>query len=144
MPYRTYALNCYRSGETATGDKKQLRRRSSSRYLSPRLTSSKVCGDLGKREPMDACMAIEIVNQTLVHQQHLRTSAHVRVNSHGKHCVVVLSINPIKLISPHLLNVAGVDETVTIGRFFNEHHRRQVIQIPVRRNLDEVGLAATH
>src|SRR6266566_3706955 len=57
-------------------------------------------------------------------------------------CIVILTVHPIELVSPHLFDIAGVDETMTIGRLLNEHHRWEVIEMPVGRNIDEIGLMA--
>src|SRR5206468_360761 len=57
---------------------------------------------------------------------------------------VILSVDPIELISPQLLNVTGVYEAVTVRSLLNEHHWRQVIEVPVRWDLDEIRLPTAH
>ena len=79
-----------------------------------------------------------------MHQEHLRSATDVGVNRHGEHGVVELSVDPVELIAPHLFDVARVHKAMTIRRFFDEHHRRQIIEIPVGGDLDEVRLFPTH
>ena len=58
--------------------------------------------------------------------------------------VVHLAVDPVELVAPHLLDVARVDEAVAVRAGLDEHHRRQVVEVPVRRDLDQVGLLAAH
>ena len=77
--------------------------------------------------------------QPLQHQQYLRPAAYIRVNGNWEHRLVVLPIDVVKLVAPHLFNVPGIYKSVTVGRFLNEHHRRQIVQIPGGGNLDQVS-----
>src|SRR2546430_11188625 len=42
------------------------------------------------------------------------------------------------------LDVAWVDEAVAVRRRLDEHHRRQVVQIPAGRDLDQLRLPPAH
>ena len=68
--------------------------------------------------------------------------AHVRVNSHREAKIVVLAVEIIKVVSPQLLDVFGIHPSVTVGRFFDEHHRWQVVEVPIGWDLDQTGMRA--
>jgi len=79
------------------------------------------------------------VNDSLV---GLRAAADVRVDGEGEHRIVHLAIGPVERVAPQILDVARIDEAVAVRRLLDEHHRRQVVEIPARRDLDQVGLLA--
>lgn len=56
--------------------------------------------------------------------------------------LVVLSVEVVEMIAPDVLYVARVDEAMAVGCLLDEHHRWQIIDIPVRRDLDQSGLWA--
>src|SRR5262245_16862619 len=56
--------------------------------------------------------------------------------------IVHLAIDPVELLLPQILDVARIHEAVAVWRLFYEHHRRQVIRVPIGANLDEVDLLA--
>lgn len=58
--------------------------------------------------------------------------------------LVVLSVEVVEVITPQVLSVACIDETVTIGRALDEHVRWQVIQVPIRRDLDQPCILTLH
>ena len=93
---------------------------------------------------MDPCVAVDIFNQALVHEEHLRSAADIRVDGHREHGVVIFTIDPVELITPYLLDVAGVHKAVAVGRLLDKHHRREVVEVPVGRDLDERGLLTAH
>src|SRR5215213_5972751 len=112
--------------------------------LGPRVALDEVIGDLLHRRPADAVVAVDVVDQALQHKQALRPAAHVWVDGQAVRCVVHLAIDPVELVAPQLLDVARVDEAVGVRRALDEHHRRQVVEVPVAPNLDEVYLLTTH
>src|SRR2546427_4257235 len=93
-----------------------------------------------ERHPAYPFVLIDVVDQALVHEQDLWTTADIRVNGHGKHGVVVFPIYPVKLIAPQLFNCAWVDKAMAVRRFFDKHHGWEIIQIPVGWDLNEVRL----
>ena len=51
---------------------------------------------------------------------------------HGETKVLLLAVEVVEVVSPQVLHVARVHPPVAVGRFLNEHHRREVVQVPVR------------
>src|SRR5262245_63110753 len=99
--------------------------------LSARKAARKVVRNRLERHPAHAFVLIDVVDQALVHEQDLWTTADIGVNGHGEHGVVVFPIYPVKLITPQLLNRTGIDKAMAIGRFFDEVHVREVIIVTV-------------
>src|SRR5713226_1819173 len=99
--------------------------------LTERMTSSVVFRHLSHSNPTNSFMGVDVLYHSLVNQQHLRTTAHVGMNRERKDGVVVLTVHPVKLISPHLLDVARTDPTVTVRCLLDEHHRRKIVHVPV-------------
>ena len=89
-----------------------------------------------------AVVPVDVLDDPLVHGQHGGPAAHVGVDRHRVDGVVVLAVDPVELVEPELLDVARVDEAVAVRRRLDEHHRRQVVQVPAGRDLDQVGLLA--
>ena len=83
-------------------------------------------------------MGHDVCRQPLQHQQNLRSTADIRVDGDWKHRLVIFPIDKIKLVSPHLLYVSRIGETMAVRSLLEEHHRRQVVQVPVGRNLHQV------
>ena len=88
-------------------------------------------------------MTDDVIEHSLEHQQHLRTAGHIRMDGHGEDGVIHFPVNPVELISPYVLEVPRIDETVGVGCLLDEHHWRQVIEIPASRDLDQGRLYAT-
>src|SRR5690606_31859377 len=106
-------------------------------------TAIVVVGHFIEGDEANALVALHVVEQALKHEQHLRATRDVRVDRDGKNRVVVFAVDPVELIAPHLLDMAGIDEAMAIGRLLDEHHGRQVIKIPVGGDLDQPGFVAT-
>lgn len=53
---------------------------------------------------------------------------------------VVFSVEIIEVVPPEVLDVLRVHPAVRVRRFLDEHHRWQVIEIPVRGDLDKAGI----
>lgn len=64
----------------------------------------------------------------------------VGVDGDGEYEVVVLAIAVVELVAPDVFDVAGVDEAVAVRRGLDEHHRRQVVEVPARGDLHESRL----
>ena len=71
-------------------------------------------------------------------------SAYIRMDTHRNYRIIILSVNIIKLIDPHLSNVARALKTIAVGARLLEHHRRKVIQIPACRDLYQVGYPSAY
>ena len=84
---------------------------------------------------LDPVVGRYVGRQPLQHQQYLRPAADVGVDSDWEDRLVVFPIDEVELVPPHLLDVPGVDEAVAVGRSLDEHHWRQVVQVPVGRYL---------
>lgn len=61
----------------------------------------------------------------------------IRMNRDGKDELIVLPVEVVEVVPPQILCISCIDEPVTVGRLLDEHVRRQIIQIPVRRNLNQ-------
>lgn len=64
------------------------------------------------------------------------------MNRNRKHKPVVFSVEVVEVISPDVFDIAGVHEAVAVWRCFDEHHRGQIVDVPVGRDLDQTGLFA--
>src|SRR5207244_13555480 len=80
--------------------------------------------------------------RTLENPDPLRPPAPFRVARHPEDRVVLLAIDVVELVAPDLLEVPRVDEAVAVRGALDEHHRREVVEVPARRDLDQVGLLA--
>ena len=67
-----------------------------------RAKSSAISSNVG---PADAVVLVDVLDDPLVHQQHLRAAAHVRVDRHREDGVVLLAVDPVELVAPDLLEV---------------------------------------
>src|ERR1700733_12955353 len=102
----------------------------------PWMAAAEIVGDLVEGAELHARMLRDIVEHTLQHQQHLRPPRDVGMNGHGEHRVIVFAIDPVELVAPQFFDVARLDEAVAVRRTLDEHHRRQVVEIPASRNID--------
>src|SRR6266545_1725262 len=133
-----------RSGPTRATWARLPRRSTRPASAFPRRAALEVVGDLVAGRPADAVVLVDVLDDPLVHEHDLRLAAHVRVDRHREDGVVVLAVHVVELVEPELLDVARVDEAVAVRRGLDEHHRRQVVEVPARRNLDQVGFLAAH
>lgn len=67
----------------------------------------------------------------------MRSPRYIWMDCHRENELVVFAIKVVKMIAPNVLDVSSVYKTMTVGCFLDEHHRRQVIQVPIRWNLDQ-------
>src|SRR5918993_5306762 len=101
-------------------------------------------GDLRKRRPAHPLVPGDVVDEALQHEQHLGPPGDIGVDGDGEDRVVVLAVDPVELVAPDLLQVPRVDEAVAVGRLLDEHHRRQIVDIPVGPDLDQIRLLSAH
>src|SRR5262245_37570546 len=102
-----------------------------------------VLSDLLERYPLHAAMRGDVLDDPLEHEQDLRAPGHVGMDRDRERRVVHLAIDPVELVTPDLFEVPRVDEAVAIGRGFDEHHWREIVEVPATGDLDEIGHLAT-
>ena len=61
----------------------------------PRLAHREVLGDLLEARPAHARMPADLVEDALMHQQHMQLAGDVRMDRHGENHVVILAIDPV-------------------------------------------------
>lgn len=72
----------------------------------------------------------------------MRPPRNIRVNGNREDKLVVLAVEIVKVITPDILDVSRVHETVAIGRLLDEQHRGEIVNVPVGRDFHETGLFA--
>ena len=87
-------------------------------------------------------MRVDVLDEALEHEQDLWAPADVRMDRDREHRVFVLAVDVVELVAPELLELPWVHEPVAVGRGLDEHHRRQVVEVPAARDLDQVCLVA--
>src|SRR4030095_11803034 len=71
-----------------------------------REAARKVVRNRLERHPAHAFVLIDVVDQALVHEQNLWTTADVWMNGHGEHGGVVFPTHPVKSLAAQLHNPA--------------------------------------
>lgn len=89
-------------------------------------------------------MLHHVLNQPLMHKQRMRPARNIRMDRNRKDELVILPIKIVKVIAPDILYITRIHESMTIRRLFDKHHRRQVVEVPVGRDLDEARLLAAN
>ena len=64
------------------------------------------------------------------------------MDGHRENSPVVVFVYIVERIFPHTEDIMRIMETETVGGFLNEHQRRNIVQIPVCRNFNQIGLFA--
>ena len=72
-----------------------------------------------------------------MHQQHMRSARDIRMDRDWGDKFVILAVEVVEMVAPYVFDVARIDESMTIRRLFDEHHRRQIIDVPIGRNLNQ-------
>ena len=72
-----------------------------------------------------------------MHQNHMRPPTNIRMNRNRENKLIILPIEIIKMIPPDIFNIPRIHKPMTIRRALDEHHRRQIVNVPVRRDLHE-------
>lgn len=78
----------------------------------------------------------------LMHQNHMRPPTNIRMNRNREYKLIILPVEIIEVIPPNILNISRIHKPMTIRRALDEHHRRQIINVPVRWNLHKTRLLA--
>jgi len=77
-------------------------------------------------DPLDALVAVDVVDDALVHEQDVWATRNVRVDGHGEDKLVVVGIEVVEVVLPDVLDVARVRPAAGEGGVLDEHHGRQV------------------
>lgn len=72
----------------------------------------------------------------------MRSSRNIRMDGNREDKLIILAVEVVKVIPPDIFNITGIHEPMTVGCLLDEHHRRQIINVPVGRNFDEAGILA--
>src|SRR5699024_5509366 len=67
-----------------------------------------VLGDGVEVRPLHTVVAVDVLDEALQHEQHLRPAGDVRVHGDGERGVVHLPVDPVELVLPHLPDVPGI------------------------------------
>lgn len=59
-----------------------------------------------------------------MHQQHMRPSRNIRVDSNREDKLIILAVEVVKMVAPDILHIPRVDKAMAIRRILDEHHRR--------------------
>ena len=114
---------------------------------------------LGHCDPFDTLVLVDMFNEPLMHQKHMRSSRNIGVNGHWEDKLVVLAIEIVEVVLdsvsmipgttegksyfPQVLHNLTVNPAMTIRNGLHEHHWGQVIQIPVGRDLNHARFLAS-
>lgn len=104
-----------------------------------RVSSDEVGDHLTFSQPTNSFEPIYVIEYAFMHQQDLRPTADIGVHSHGENRIVEFPVYPIKLVQPKLFYIAGTDEPMAVRCFLDEHHGRQVVEIPTYGYLYKCG-----
>src|SRR5262249_48565474 len=125
----TWIGDSQRTGQT--GDRPIV---SGPRSSAARAAPRKIIGNLIECREAHARVPNDVMVDALQHHEHLRPAGHVRMDRHREDRIVVLAVDPIELVAPDLLEIARVHEPMAVGRRFDEHHGRQIVEVPARRD----------
>src|SRR5699024_726523 len=100
--------------------------------------TSEVIGDAREGGPFHFRVRVDVLDQSLQHEQDLWASRDIRVNRHRKRGIVHLAVDPVELVAPHLFNVSRVHESMAVWVLLDKQHRGKIVKVPVRWNLDQV------
>ena len=67
----------------------------------------------------------------LKHQDRVRMSRHIRMHSHSEAELIFFAVEIVKVIPPQVFHIPRIYPSVRVRRFLNEHHRWQIIQVPI-------------
>lgn len=79
------------------------------------MPAPEIRGDLPHCHESHAVVAGDVFDQPFVHEQDLGLAADVGVHGDRNDGVVVLTVDPVELVAPQLLDVAGADEPWLLG-----------------------------
>jgi hypothetical protein len=82
-----------------------------------------------------------------MHEKHMRPAGDVWMASNREYAdlawiriVRKLPVEIIEVIPPNIFNISRIHPPMAIGTVLDEHHWRQVVNIPTSRDLDKAGL----
>src|ERR1700722_3136606 len=107
-------------------------------FAAERIALPEILCDLLEGRPANTPVAVDVFNQPLEHHNDLRATTHVRMDGEAERRIVHLAVDPVELLAPQVLDVARIDKAVTVRGFFDEHHRRQIVDVPVCGNFNEI------
>lgn len=74
-----------------------------------------------------------------MHQSDMGATRYIRMNANGEDEIIVLSIVVLKVVFPDSFDIPWIDIAMTVGGGLDEHHRREIINVPAPRNLNQPG-----
>jgi hypothetical protein len=74
-----------------------------------------------------------------MHLQHMWSPRNIRMNRHRKAKLLVIFVKVIEVIHPQLFNDLRVHPAMAVWCLLDEHHGRQIVDVPGCRDLDEPG-----
>ena len=80
------------------------------------------------------------LNLPLQHENNMWMPTDVRMYGDWKAKVIVLAIEIVKMVAPQIFDVLRVHPTMRVRSFLDEHHRREVIKVPISGYLDKTGV----
>ena len=101
-----------------------------------------VVTDVLHLHPLHPWLPADILDDPFQHENHVRVTSDVRVYRDGKAEIVFLSVKEVKVIPPEIFYIAWVHPTMGIRRLLDEHHRWEIVEVPVCRDFDESCLLA--
>lgn len=58
-----------------------------------------------------------------MHQQHMRPSRNIRVDSNREDKLIILAVEVVEMVAPDILYVSRVHKAMAVRRVLDEHHR---------------------
>lgn len=77
-----------------------------------------------------------------MHENGMRPAGDIRMDGNREDELVVLAIEIVKVVSPDILDIAGIHEPMAVGSRLDEHHRRQVVNVPVGWDFHQTRVVA--
>ena len=74
-----------------------------------------------------------------MHQGDMGATRHIRMNTNREDEIIVLPVVVLKVVFPDSFDVPWIDIAMTVGGGLDEHHRREIINVPAPRNLNQPG-----
>ena len=77
------------------------------------------------------------------HQNHMRMTPNVRMYRDREAKFLFLAVKVVKVIPPQIFYVSRVHPSMGVWRLLDEHHRWQIVKVPIGWNLHKAGLCAS-
>ena len=85
-----------------------------------------------------------------MHKQHMWSPRDIRMTGNREDTDLAririirnFSVKVVEVVSPDILNVSRVDPAVAIRAVLDEHHRREIVDIPASGDFNETSLFAS-